>query len=446
MPKLNMQQSFQLQAKMRNQSSENLEEVNKKQQANREYNLNRQVLEAFFAQIMSILRSETSSSDKTEQLEELCKQANVPSIQSLLNRSTHPHGQSLLTQAFLDQDFNLASNLLDRGAQIGPVEKSAYDLALDSQSARDSRLPMPSEEGLHPVKDFGLMLGVDMHAEDGTHSQYGHIGPTYQKLTESIGQCSEQLADKDVKEISEAFNYTEKVTDFRFSTQYSADAGQALSERIQQGKTTSIPVSHKGHSTGLTVVPDGSGSKSGYVVFTNRGMGEDSRNHGTVIYKVDDLSKITPDRINKLMNGHSDGMSYRELKMNLAYMTEGKEPVHRIPQESQKVDNCTIANPRSNIHGVMLCQQAIRKQGFDKLDVKDFHDVNSKYAKLSTQMLQNKTEELAKKIKENPKSSLYKTLAKKFVEQNPGAPAKVMEPLERALDETKSTSRMSSPK
>ena len=35
-----MQQSFQMQAKMKNQSAENLEEVNKKQQANREYNLN----------------------------------------------------------------------------------------------------------------------------------------------------------------------------------------------------------------------------------------------------------------------------------------------------------------------------------------------------------------------------------------------------------------------
>ena len=441
-----MQQSFQMQAKMKNQSAENLEEVNKKQQANREYNLNRQLMEALFAQIMAILKSGASSEEKTEQLEELREQANVQSIQNLLNRANHPQGQSLLTQAFLDQDFNLASDLLDRGAEIGPVEKSAYDLALDSQNARDSHLPMPSQEGLHPVKDFGLMLGVDMHAEDGTHSQYGHIGPTYEKLTESISQCAEQLGDKDVQEVSEAFNYTQAVTDFRFSTQTKSDAGQALSDRIQQGKITSIPVSHKGHSTGLTVVPDGKDSKSGYVVFTNRGLGEDSKNHGTVIYKVDDLSKITPDRINKLMNGHSDGMSYRELKMNLAYMTEGKEPVHRIPQESQKVDNCTIANPRSNIHGVMLCQQAMRKQGFDKLEMKDFHDVNSKYAKFSTQMLQNKTEELAKKIEENPTTNLYKTLAKKFVEQNPDAPASVMEPLERALNDTKNVSRMSSPK
>ncbi len=49
------------------------------------------------------------------------------------------------------------------------------------------------------------------------------------------------------------------------SVQRNPEAGNDLARRIQGGELTTIPVSCKGHAMGLSYVPDGPGSKSGYL-------------------------------------------------------------------------------------------------------------------------------------------------------------------------------------
>ena len=58
------------------------------------------------------------------------------------------------------------------------------------------------------------------------------------------------------------------------------------------------------------------------------------------------------------MNGHSDGVTHSEIMRKIGDVTDNQPPVHTIRQAEQKVDNCSIANTKSNIHGIILCQMA----------------------------------------------------------------------------------------
>ena len=120
---------------------------------------------------------------------------------------------------------------------------------------------------------------------------------------------------------------------------------------------------------GLSIVPDGPGATAGYLVFTNRGDGCTSGEYGTQIYRLDDLKKADPEFINCVMNGNSTGTSHADIMKMMGQVTNNNPPIHTIAQKPQKYGNCTIANPRANIRGILLCQKALTKGGFDKLDV-----------------------------------------------------------------------------
>lgn len=391
----------------------------------------------FFALMQKLLNDKLQKAALIEQLEQAAQRSGFPNLKEALNLAKNPDGQSPLHQAFQQQNFDQARDLMDAGAIPGPVERAAFNLALDSKAAKDFGFTPESTkelEKLHPVKNFGLVLGIKMTSKDGTYSQYGHIGPTYQLMTNAVDKYASESNNKGFKEIADAYKFSNKAAAFSDSTsQRNPAAGKEMAAHIQEGKITTIPVSFKGHAMGLSVVPDGPDSKAGYLVITNKGLGSKPGEEGTKIFRVDDLSKIDDKFINAAMNGHSNGATHEDIMGMISKVTDGKPPIHTIPQAPQTVDNCSIVNTRSNIHGIVLCQKARGKGGFDKLDTADFEKGRKEFKEFTDQMKADKVNELADAIKKNPHNSDYKDLAKEYLRTNPEVSAQLRESLENAL-------------
>jgi hypothetical protein len=188
---------------------------------------------------------------------------------------------------------------------------------------------------------------------------------------------------------------------------------------------------------GLSVVPDKEG-KGGYVVFTNRGEGADAKSHGTHIYRVDDLKKINPTFINNMVNGHANGTSHEEIMRQFHEVTDHQQPVHSIKQKSQKNDNCTIANVRANMHGILLCQEA-QKQGkpVKNLSKNDRDNVKKEYKKFTSHMHGEKIHQLSDAIRQDPNNQDLRNLAVQYIIQHPGDnKKKYKDVLQTSLNET----------
>ncbi|CAM4494384.1 MAG: hypothetical protein LEGION0403_FIIPPAGN_00502 [Legionella sp.] len=391
----------------------------------------------FFAQLNRLFLEQLSAERLKAELEEAAKQAGFDNLKHALNFAQNKFGQSPLQQAFQQQEFSKANQLMDYGAEVGPVERGAFNVALDSEAATASGFQRPSAKGaeeLHPVKHFGLTLGVEMMSKDGTFSQLADIGPSYNVMSQSVAQYAER--DPKFKEISEAFDFSNKTAAFSANTPgNSHQASEQMAERISQGKITTIPVSCVGHAMGLSVVSDGPGSKSGYMVFTNRGVGAD--NPGTQIYRIDDLSKVDSKFINSMMNGHAKGQSHDAIMTQIHNVAGNKPPIHEIDQKGQKCENCTIANPRANIHGILLCQKAAEKGGFDQLNAQDHQNAKIDYKKFSNGMRADKVDELVSAMAKNPKDEDLSNMAKEYLKQhahkNSDAAKDIKEKLEGAL-------------
>lgn len=368
-------------------------------------------------------------------LTEAAEQVGFDSLSDALNKIKNSDGQSPLQYLIQKQDFAAAKSLMDYGATLGPVEQAVLDIASDSKAGREFGLTPPVAEKLHPVKYFGLVLGVEMTSKDGvTFSQYGHIAPTYQLMTDAVTKHAQKNPDnQDFKDIADAFSFSNKTAAFSNSTpQRNPMAGHEMASRIQSGKITTIPISCEGHAMGLSIVPDGPGSKSGYLVYTNRGLGAKSDEYGTQIYRLDDLDKVNSKFINNMMNGFSDGTSHDAIKKQIAQVTDGKPPIHNIEQKGQKVDNCTIANSGSNVHGILLCQQAVKKGGFENLEKSDMDLARKEYKQFKADMKADKAQELIDAIKKNPQDSDLINLGKGYLQRNKADP-NLKADLEKAL-------------
>lgn len=402
--------------------------------------------DVFFNQLIGLFKENQQVESLKQALQNLIQERQAhdqeqPFNQNAVNQVENQYGQSPLSYAFQNQDFNLAKILMDFGAQVGPLEKESFEIALDSEAAKDVGFHdlIQKKSGHHPAKKFGQVLGIKTISQDGTSSQFDHIEPTYQIMTDSVGSyAAKNPSNQDMKAISDAFKFSNKTAAFANSTpQGIPKAGVEIANRIQSGKTTTIPINCKGHAMGLSVVPDGPDSKSGYLVYTNRGVGSKPGESGTQIYQIDDLSKISPELINDAMSGHSKGASYDKQMARLNEVTGGKAPIHTISQKRQKGDNCPIANSRANIHGTLLCQKAVAKGGFDNLVQKDFVDTKDNYKKFTHDMRQSHVNELASKLSKNPNDPDTRQFAKDYLTQHPNADASLREPLEKGLEAKK---------
>lgn len=328
-------------------------------------------------------------------------------ILNISPNSTNQYGQSLLAQAFLQQEFELAQALIAQGAKVGPREFSALSFALDTNTALTSGYS--SEElgvsinphELHAVKEFGLTLGIEATAVDGTFSQYAHIGPTFHLLTKELASYAND--DPHFAEIAEAHQATDKACAYEFS-RANKNAGTELAKRFQEGKITVIPTGCQGHAMAVTLVDN-------HLVFTNRGVGKDPNASGTMIYEIKDKSLITPEFINKLANGVDRGTSHAEIMGAIASVVR-REPVCVIEQKDQKYDNCTVANPRSNLHGVLT---VLNKRKTGQLDSSACRD---QYKNFTGAMRDKKTDKLILALKQDPNNVDIRTLAHQYIQQH----------------------------
>ncbi|QMT58962.1 Dot/Icm T4SS effector AnkD/LegA15 [Legionella sp. PC997] len=372
---------------------------------------------------------ETQFDQKTP-LKEIATNSGYPDLPTALNNAKNARGQTPLVQALQEQDFTVVRFLLDSGAEYDAQALEEYDNAIRSkrgQEALQQQIIAPPEgyapsasDKLHSVKEFGLVLGIVMTSQDGVSSQRAHIGPTYQLITDTVKEysqsCSKEPAKGDFKQIADAFAFANKTANFQYSTpEGSPEAGNALSKRIQSGEVTSVPINCKGHAMGLSFVPVEGNPDKTYLVFTNRGEGAAGK-HGTQIYEVD-TKKITPDFINQVMSGHDNGKSHAQIMEHINQVTQGKDPVSIINQKPQKYDNCTIANTRANIHGVLLCQEANRKGGFDHVTQEVRDEVKQTYKEFTSDMRDKKIQQLEKAIEKDPDNPDLKALAKGYLDK-----------------------------
>ncbi|MCW8408703.1 hypothetical protein OQJ13_06905 [Legionella sp. PATHC035] len=368
--------------------------------------------------------------DPKAELTDLAKDCGYQDLPTALNSAKNARGQSPLTQALQNQDFSLAQTLLNSGAKYDVQSMDEYDIAIKSergQQAIQQKTITPPEGGyqsrpdkLHRVKEYGLVLGIVMESTDKTSSQRAHVGPAYHMMSDAIREysqdCKKEPAKKDFGQIADAFAFANKEAKFEYSTpEGSPKAGKALSDRVQEGKVTSVPINCKGHAMGLSFVPVEGNPDKTYLVFTNRGEGAKGK-YGTQIYEVN-TKDVTPDFINNVMSGHDKGLSHGQVMAEIQKVTQGKEPISTIEQKPQKYDNCTVANTRANIHGVLLCQEANRRGGFDQVtqDVKD--EVKGRYKEFTGDMRDKKIQKLEKEIQANPSDPDLKALAKGFLEK-----------------------------
>ncbi|MFC3908502.1 Dot/Icm T4SS effector AnkD/LegA15 [Legionella dresdenensis] len=378
-------------------------------------------------------KKQTDQDTLKQQLMEAALAFGLQQIQEALNIARNQHGHSLLTQALLNQDFELADQLTKLGATAGPIEKAAFELALDSDAAKRTGFTATQKPTLHPVKHFGLSLGIVMTSKDGTFSQFGHIGPTYQMMADAVGAYAKNSANADFQQIAEAFDFANQAAKFSNSTALGIpEAGEALVSRVQEGKITTIPISVAGHAMGLSIIPDGAESKTGYLVLTDRGITKKSGEEGTQIFRVD-LDKINSTFINTVLNGHAKGIPYATVISEVRKITDEKPPIQTIRQKNQKCDNCTIANTRSNIHGIQLCQKAIACGGFDKLGKQDLETTHVEYKKFTNQMRVSKVHELVKAHQQNPTDPDLTNLAHEYLRKHPSADVNIRGPLEKML-------------
>ncbi|HAT8246535.1 TPA: hypothetical protein JA342_02215, partial [Legionella pneumophila] len=102
--------------------------------------------------------------------------------------------------------------------------------------------------------------------------------------------------------------------------------------------------------------------------------------------------------------------------------------------------NCTIANSKSNIEGILLCQKAREVGGFDKLTESDMDSVKKEYKEFTKHMRVEKVNELAKALKENPQDPDLNNLTKEYLKQHPNADPKLKQTLETALKQASESS------
>lgn len=318
---------------------------------------------------------------------------------------------------------------------INPEKKAPIKSA---KATKESRvLPLDFiKNRLHPVKKFGLVLGIEMTSVDGTSSQYAEIGPTYQIMADAVSSFSRNHLDKtNFQEIAEAFDFSNTACAFRLSqTTRNPESSQELYARIQSGKLTTIPVSCKGHIMGLAYIPTSPGSSSGYLIYTNRGTGAHG-NYGTKIFHMDDSSQITAPFIHHMLCGLDDETPPETIWSEIAAITHQNPPIYQIHQSQQKRDNCSIANPRSNIQGILLCQKAIMAGGFNQLSGDDIESVKNEYKLFTHTMRLEFVDELANELVNNPSDHDLKTLVMKYLEQHPVTDYYFREQLRDALDQ-----------
>lgn len=305
------------------------------------------------------------------------------------------------------------------GAMLGPAGNEYLNIS-DNFITRH----LGKGNSLHPMKEFGLILGIRATNENGIYSGIAHIGPTYNLMTKSINNYADKNPqDADFRQIADAFNFTNKQAKF-YESWHSSTLSQKLLDRFHGGKMTSIPAGCLNHITAMTLVPDpnppGGG---GYIVFTNRWPGpRTSGESGTHIYRVKDINKIDKRFIDTMVEG-VEKSSYAKVIQEIHRVADNTVPRVFIDQAPQKSFNCYIASPRANTHGILLCQKAIREnRKVHQIEAHEKIEVKAHFKDFTHDLHTGKVKDIAARLQSIPKDHYHndlEILATTYIKQHP---------------------------
>lgn len=254
--------------------------------------------------------------------------------------------EQLLLWAIQCQNYAVVQELIKQGVQANAMHVEALNFTLENHSRYAPRAT--SEQTLHPVKHFGLTLGFDTTI-NGVRSQRAQMQQPFHLLTTQLKDYANRLNanhafKNELTAIANAYAYSEQAIQFSGSRVSNPQAAQALAKRYHAGEITVIPCGWKGHVISISLV-------NGHLVLTNRGE-SGNRDFGTQIYKIADPQKVNAAFINTLLTGIQNNATPQDI-LNAVGTVVDPNPAMQIAAKAQKYQNCTYANPKSNVEGIL---------------------------------------------------------------------------------------------
>ncbi|MGD9592186.1 MAG: hypothetical protein AB7V32_06665, partial [Candidatus Berkiella sp.] len=170
---------------------------------------------------------------------------------------------------------------------------------------------------------------------------------------------------------------------------YSKEADE-LSLNYKRNEMVYLAAGWEGHSVGITLF-------EGYLMVCNRGEHGDQKN-GIKIYKINDKDKIDSKWILSMANC----TSYDEHKKLLQQVINPDAPLIKLPVKGQKHGNCTLANSRSSVAGMLFMLKAKEKGGVENLNSHEIANLRkecmSEYKKFSEYTRQKTFYNLIKEV------------------------------------------------
>jgi hypothetical protein len=314
---------------------------------------------------------------------------------ALLNQ-TDQYNRAPLTIALANEDFILAHQLIEQGANLLLEDKLVLEIALTSMiqvndniieqiltAAPEGDLAWIEEYLSHlnsnitgnvdpkttkyhevlnpPIRNYGQVLDT-MSYFNGLPSYYGFLSPSIANLTMHLEEYTESLSMATEVElfapIAKAYNFT--FNNCQFSGNFPTKSGIAATLAKQ------ITDNIRNNSKNITVVFGGWAGNAvtiafinNFLVFSNLGPGGDP-NAGTKIYSIKNPEAITTEAIEIFINGLGMATSPVTILAMLADIVDSN-PVYTLQQPLNPIDNCIFVNPRAIIEGILLVLSAYRK-------------------------------------------------------------------------------------
>lgn len=306
------------------------------------------------------------------------------------------YGRSALTVALANEDFVLANQIIEKGANVFLEDKLVLEIALISMMQRDSTTvskilaqapkdanwakdyleylnsyamatdkaeskPRKYREVLNPIiRHFGQVLDTMVYF-NGTPSHYGFISPSLDVLTKHLKEYVAELKTSNEKnmfsQISDAFDFSQRISKFHGNLP-ATNAAEAIVQQIQ----TNISKNNKdvvivfggwaGNSVVIAFVNQ-------YLILSNLGMGGDPQ-RGTTVYSIKNKDSINTTAIATFMCGLGDASDPKSVLAVIADIVD-PNPLVSINQFLTPIDNCIFVNPRAVIQGILLVLQAFQK-------------------------------------------------------------------------------------
>lgn len=308
------------------------------------------------------------------------------------------YNRAPLTLAIANEDFDLAVQILSRGATLLLEDKLVLEIALISMIQREPKIinqiiescgtndkewvseyleylngyiiGEPTEGALRyhdvlnpPLRHFGQVLDTLAYF-NGLPSHYGFLSPSVEILTTHLQLFTEDQLNEENKTlfgtISAAYTNTNETCKFYGNLPTDDNASKILSEQIVNNinkKNNMVSVlfgGWAGNSIALGFINDA-------LIFSNLGIGG-SPQAGTKIFMINNPAGITSKTIQTIMSGLGSSTAPIEILALLGEIVDPK-PIFTLNQVLNPIDNCIFVNPRAVMQGILLVLSAYNKDG-----------------------------------------------------------------------------------